>query len=312
MQGPCKEGKLAFTVTNIPILAYDEGLNKILAKLDAVESWGIGRIRERRKAVVRAIEEEAAMVEAAWTNVWKEYVGRDVHEEKMDKVEVVVVVGEDEKMDEDGVDKTPASESSGVEPVEEAVPSNHEVESTVEEASGSEPLGIESVDDTPTCKPMVESTPLESEPPIDVDASMIDTIANISHPDSSSSTVMPVTTIAERAIDELGVISHPDDTEVALDDPSNSVQLTPPSHFEAGALPTSTSIALVPVDTENSTTKLDDALSESESQPSDMESDDLDYESAEGSILELEQFGGADDNDDEGESEKDLEDFVVV
>ena len=48
------------------------------------------------------------------------------------------------------------------------------------------------------------------------------------------------------------------------------------------------SIVLVSVDTERSTTKLDNTLSESESQPSDMELDDLDYESVVGSILELE------------------------
>ena len=48
-----------------------------------------------------------------------------MHDEKMDKVEVVVVVGEDKKMDEDGVNDTPASESSAVKPIEEAVSSNH-------------------------------------------------------------------------------------------------------------------------------------------------------------------------------------------
>ena len=71
------------------------------------------------------------------------------------------------------------------------------------------------------------------------------------------------------------------------------------------------SIVLVSVDTERSTTKLDNTLSESESQPSDMELDDLDYESVVGSILELEWFGGVKQNDDEDGSETDLEDFVV-
>ena len=77
-------------------------------------------------------------------------------------------------------------------------------------------MDIELVDDTPTCKPMVESTPLKPEPPIDVNASMIDTIANIPDPDLSLSTVMLVTTITECAINELGIVSHLDDMEVAL------------------------------------------------------------------------------------------------
>ncbi|KAJ7677584.1 hypothetical protein B0H14DRAFT_3536553 [Mycena olivaceomarginata] len=55
--------KLAFTPTNVPLHTYNELLSRLLVALDAVES------RERRRAVVRAVEAEAARVEAFWRGV---------------------------------------------------------------------------------------------------------------------------------------------------------------------------------------------------------------------------------------------------
>ena len=165
--------KLAFTPTNIPIRAYDEELNKILVKLDAVESCGVERVRERRKAVVRAIEQEAGRVEEVWKNVWEKYGGR-------------------EKMNEDGIIKSPTSDS---ELLEGTRSSDLGVGSTVEESS---------VDS--------ESVPVD----VDVDAS---TIANTN---SSSSTPISVITIPEPVIEELA-----DGVEAALKDPLDFVDLTP-------------------------------------------------------------------------------------
>ena len=165
--------KLAFTPTNSPIRAYDEELNKILVKLDAVESCGVERVRERRKAVVRAIEQEAGRVEEVWKNVWEKY-------------------GEREKMNEDGIIKSP---TSGSELLEGTRSSDLGVGSTVEESS---------VDS--------ESVPVD----VDVDAS---TIANTN---SSSSTPISVITIPEPVIEELA-----DGVEAALKDPLDFVDLTP-------------------------------------------------------------------------------------
>ena len=164
--------KLAFTSTNIPIRAYDEELNKILVKLDAVESCGVERVRERRKAVVRAIEQEAGRVEEVWKNVWEKY-------------------GKREKMNEDGIIKSPTSDS---ELLEGTRSSDLGVGSTVEESS-------------------VDS---ESVPVVDVDAS---TIANTN---SSSSAPISVITILEPVIEELA-----DGVEAALKDPLDFVDLTP-------------------------------------------------------------------------------------
>lgn len=165
--------KLAFTPTNSPIRAYDEELNKILVKLDAVESCGVERVRERRKAVVRAIEQEAGRVEEVWKNVWEKY-------------------GEREKMNGDGIIKSPTSDS---ELLEGTRSSDLGVGSTVEESS---------VDS--------ESVPVD----VDVDAS---TIANTN---SSSSTPISVITIPEPVIEELA-----DGVEAALKDPLDFVDLTP-------------------------------------------------------------------------------------
>jgi hypothetical protein len=68
---PRTSARLAFTHTNIPIRAYDESLNRLLTQLDAVQSWGEKKVRERRKDVVRAVESEARRVEGIWGRMWE-------------------------------------------------------------------------------------------------------------------------------------------------------------------------------------------------------------------------------------------------
>ena len=143
-----------------------------------MESCGVERVRERRKAVVRAIELEAGRVEEVWKNVWEKY-------------------GEREKMNEDGIIKSPTSDS---ELLEGTRSSDLGVGSTVEESSVSEHWTVNS----------------ESVPTVDVDTS---TIANTN---SSSSTPISVITIPEPVIEELA-----DGVEAALKDPLDFVDLTP-------------------------------------------------------------------------------------
>jgi len=96
--------RLAFTHTNIPIRAYDEDLNRILGKLDAVESWGEKKVRERRRDVVRKVELEAARVEFIWVEIWKKFV------EKAEEEEVGAVL-----VDEPQVLSSPVGEKSSAE-----------------------------------------------------------------------------------------------------------------------------------------------------------------------------------------------------
>jgi hypothetical protein len=122
--------RLAFTHTNVPIRAYDEDLNRILGKLDAVESWGERKVRERRRDVVRKVELEAARVESIWVEIWKKFVeeAEKAEEEKVsavlvDKPEVLSspINGESSAEMTVGTYSTPSSvehlSSSAVEPV---------------------------------------------------------------------------------------------------------------------------------------------------------------------------------------------------
>lgn len=62
--------KLAFTPVNFSLHAYIEGLNRLLVKLDAVDSWGNATVRKHRRKVVASVEAEASRVEVLWKQVW--------------------------------------------------------------------------------------------------------------------------------------------------------------------------------------------------------------------------------------------------
>lgn len=76
-----QDAKLAFTHPNASLHAYAESLLRLLNKLDAVESGGDRKVRERRREVVRRIESEAEGVERWWRGVWRAYVGKRRREE---------------------------------------------------------------------------------------------------------------------------------------------------------------------------------------------------------------------------------------
>lgn len=69
-----KMPKLAFNSTNYILHAYIEALDKILVKLDGVESWGDADVRTRRRKVVKQIEEEQAFVDTFWRTSWLKHL----------------------------------------------------------------------------------------------------------------------------------------------------------------------------------------------------------------------------------------------
>ncbi|KAG5644273.1 hypothetical protein DXG03_008758 [Asterophora parasitica] len=69
--------KLAYNATNYDIHAYVESLNRLLLKLDGVESWGDATVRKTRRRIVGRVEEEANRVEAYWKQAWMAYIARD-------------------------------------------------------------------------------------------------------------------------------------------------------------------------------------------------------------------------------------------
>lgn len=361
--------KLAFTHTNIPIRAYDEELNRILTKLDGVESWGIKKVREKRKAVVRAVEEAAGRLEVAWREVWRMYV-EGGKEEKMEEDEVEAVVLNEETMEEDGVvEESSASEPSAVESVAEPTPLEPEaplMNTTVDHSDS----GVSSSTPTQSTIPeVVESSPsptspLESEAPLasstseaspvkptesvaestllEPEAPPMDT--SFDHPVEDVSSSTPTPTPAPVAIPEVFESSSPGATlsleseaplasslvDISVDHPDSSASSGPtptPTTYtdesaEAGAhtdaaatsdsnsqsqpLPSDEGIPAAPTTmgfSEDSAETLDPTT---DSDQSDMESNDSDYQSV-GSISELE----AGDESEDG-SQRDSEDFVML
>ena len=68
------DGKLAFTSTNFALNSYVDALDKILMKLDGVESWGNKVIRTRRRGIVKAVEREASKLERYWRQAWADFI----------------------------------------------------------------------------------------------------------------------------------------------------------------------------------------------------------------------------------------------
>ncbi|KIM81255.1 hypothetical protein PILCRDRAFT_821714 [Piloderma croceum F 1598] len=123
--------RLAFTPTNVHIRAYDGNLNRILTTLDAVESWGEKKVRDRRRDVVRNVEQEAARIESLWIDVWRRSVGAEKHDEEVDTV-LVDVPAVDEGSTEMTVDGPASVEEVPSSPPEPriAMPSDEPAEGT--------------------------------------------------------------------------------------------------------------------------------------------------------------------------------------
>ncbi|KAF9451344.1 hypothetical protein P691DRAFT_663418 [Macrolepiota fuliginosa MF-IS2] len=66
--------KLAYNSTNYNLHAYLESLDKLLVKLDGVESWGDSYVREKRRAVVKQIEGEQNRVDRICKASWLKHV----------------------------------------------------------------------------------------------------------------------------------------------------------------------------------------------------------------------------------------------
>ncbi|KAG7449548.1 uncharacterized protein BT62DRAFT_1048578 [Guyanagaster necrorhizus] len=86
--------KLAYTIRNTPLHAYNESLNRLLVQLDAVQSWGEQEVRERRKRVVSIVEAEAVRVERRWKAVWE---GKGINAEEDEVIDIVTETGKDDE-----------------------------------------------------------------------------------------------------------------------------------------------------------------------------------------------------------------------
>nr|GAT51183.1 predicted protein [Mycena chlorophos] len=135
--------KLAYTPTNVPLHTYIELLSRLLVSLDGVESYGDKRVRDARRAVVRAVESEAGRVEAFWRDVWAAHVlGEQAQQQQQEAEEAKVEVEESEEdevsaMVVDAPTPLPTTPELELEPAEEDVVADEdeELEFTTPESS---------------------------------------------------------------------------------------------------------------------------------------------------------------------------------
>ncbi|KAF8901037.1 hypothetical protein CPB84DRAFT_1778304 [Gymnopilus junonius] len=74
VDGP--QGKLAYTSKNYAIHQYFDALDKLLMKLDGVESWGYKGLRLKRRQFVKDIEKESSRLERYWRQAWVDYLAK--------------------------------------------------------------------------------------------------------------------------------------------------------------------------------------------------------------------------------------------
>ena len=71
------EGKLAYTRANEALHAYTYAMEKLLGKLDSVDSWNETSVRTKRRGIVGDIEQEASKLERYKRKVWCDYVTQE-------------------------------------------------------------------------------------------------------------------------------------------------------------------------------------------------------------------------------------------
>ena len=72
-----QEPKLAYTATNYPIHNYTDALDKLLMKLDGVESWGKKEIRDKRRAIVHEISRESSRLDRYLKQAWMDSLKKE-------------------------------------------------------------------------------------------------------------------------------------------------------------------------------------------------------------------------------------------
>ena len=74
-RGP--EGKLAYTRTNEALHTYAYAMEKLLGKLDSVDSWNETSVRSKRRGIIGEIEQEASKLERYRRKVWRDYCAQN-------------------------------------------------------------------------------------------------------------------------------------------------------------------------------------------------------------------------------------------
>ncbi|RPD77270.1 hypothetical protein L226DRAFT_533262 [Lentinus tigrinus ALCF2SS1-7] len=199
-------GRLAYTPNNTPVHAYENALNALLTRLDAVESNGDLEVRGRRKEVVKAVEGALEAVERR-VEESRERERQRSREREVASVEPVAdVVAEETK-----VKDTPAVAAEEVKVDDATTVVAEEVE----------------VDDTTA----VENTPVTEVSPVVDDTAIVPVAIDTEDVSSylpDSATVNVESSAVE--VEILAAVNAPTPLSVAADDTSvNALEATPDS-----------------------------------------------------------------------------------
>ncbi|KAF9054237.1 hypothetical protein BJ165DRAFT_1337765 [Panaeolus papilionaceus] len=170
---PVSEGKLAYTSTNYNLHQYSDSIDKLLIKLDGVESWGCKGVRDRRRSIVKSIGREAARLDWYWREAWQDYVRQQaavtqkeevkeepVQEEQQQEESTAVEVESPVQSQQETTTPQPPVEDQPM-PDEEQVPKPAEPEPMQED----EPQSQSEPEPAPSRLPVVEDS--KPEPQLD-------------------------------------------------------------------------------------------------------------------------------------------------
>ncbi|KAJ6519345.1 hypothetical protein C8R45DRAFT_918385 [Mycena sanguinolenta] len=89
--------KLSYSTQNQPVRFYHQALSGLLARLDAVESFGDEALRHERKAVVERVEGAMDEVERVVEGKWRKWAGKERAAEVVPVAEADAVVASEDK-----------------------------------------------------------------------------------------------------------------------------------------------------------------------------------------------------------------------
>lgn len=133
--------QLAYTATNQPVRYYEQALSNLLAQLDSVESNGSEELRNRRKVVVRkvenALEDLEQRVEARWKASMKESKRRSVTIEDVTTPDEHLMIPEN----------VPALENAQSPQAPQSAPVTHQTEQSAATVEETTPAAVKEADE---------------------------------------------------------------------------------------------------------------------------------------------------------------------
>lgn len=169
------DAKLSYVPTNAPVHAYEEELNRILTKLDGVQSGGDETVRNRRRELARKVEREAERIEKVKVLVWRAWV------EKQKEAKLAEEAPREEKeADPMSVESAPAPEES-----QPSQPAPSDASAEVQ-SQPPEEMQVDGQDSTPSEQPHPPSSSHDDSPDPTPATDGMDVTPDTHHPEAPS------------------------------------------------------------------------------------------------------------------------------